>query len=314
MLCAASFESVIAQQHFDWTMKDDVAQWGSTYTSRTGGSYTRSNIGGPNHTSGSYAGGSGLNEGPYDGRSGIVRSWVSTGTSTRTDPDNIFDLSTVGSTATVRTVYHGLGSQSGSGGSGHIFQFGLTANADYFGAPNDESLFIAGDFKGYNSTTDVVAFDLDLMDQSGADQAPTDGVWNINPLVNVADGLVLDRIFIGSGVSQALELRYTNVGNGQMKIDVGMMALDISGRRDTDVMTDTELIVQESYTVAHSFSDLSNLRVGFGLSLNDSDIPMSGANFDWEAAYPTGFAVPEPSTALLALGLMPFALLRRRRP
>lgn len=305
-----------AQTAYDWTMNEDAAHFGSgSVGSSTGGSYTRSHVTWSGSSMGTGASYNGTNEGPYDGRSGVVRSYRSTGISTRTDASSIFNLSTVGSSATIRTVYHALGSQNDSGGGGHIYQFGLTNNSSYIGASGDESLILAADFKGYNQGTDIVTTDLAIFDHTGVDTTGN-GVWSPTSIVNVASGLTIDRLFTGTGNSHAIELKYTNLGSGQIRMDVGVMNLDINGRLVSNVVTGSNLLVQQSHVINHNFSNLNALRPAFGLALNDSFIPMSGANFDWEAAYPTGFAtqVPEPSTSMLGiLGLGGMIFLRRRK-
>ncbi len=303
-----------AQTHYDWTMSDDIAHWGDGPKYSSEGSYTRNYVIWSGANMGKSGAADGHMEGPYDGTSGAILGIASTGISTRTDPNAIFDLSAVGSSATIRTAYHAIGSTNDTGGGGHLYQFGLTNNSSYFGAPDDESLLVAADFKGYDVGTDTVTLDLSVFDQTGLDTTG-DGTWAPTALANIENNLTIDRIYHGSGNSHAIELTYTNIGNGQLRMDIGIMDLFISGRNASDVVTSTSQVVQQSHIINHSFSDLSALRPGFGLAINDSDIPMSAANFDWEDAYPTNFApIPEPSSAsLLGLGIAGFLLRRKRK-
>ncbi len=308
-----------AQTQYDWTMKDDEASWGQYPNALTGGTYTRDHA----TWSGSYLGKSGFGdtgEGPYDGTSGLMMSIESSGIMTRTDPDAIFNLSAVGSSATIRTVYHYHADYPKTGGHGHLYQFGLTNNGGYFGKAGNESLIVAADFLDQNWTEGTVTFDIDLIDQTGLDTTG-DGNWTPTPISEVASGLDLSAWNIPGdtwssrpGKSQAIELVYTNIGNGKLRLDVGIMDLHISGRMASDTVTSTELVLQKSFTVNNNFSDLSALRPGFGLAFNDLENPCSGAAFDWEDAYPTGFSVPEPSSAsLLGLGIAGFLLRRKRK-
>ncbi len=297
-----------AQTHYDWTITDNPAEWGPSFTSTTGGTYTRDYA----SWSGTRVGKSGslrAKEGPYDGRAGIVWFLRSTGVLTRTDPNAVFDLSTVGSSATIRTANHYQATFSNSGGHAHLYQFGLTNNANYFGKAGDESLLVAADYQDQNWAAKTATVDLQLFDHTGLDTT-NDGNWNTTPITTIAEDLLLESW----KKSHAIELTYTNIGNGQLKLDIGVMSLDITGRSPSDTMTSYNQIVGESVIVNHSFSDLSALRPGFGVAFNDSDNPSSGAAFDWEAAYPTGFSqVPEPSSAsLLGLSIAGF-LLRRKR-
>ncbi len=315
MLPATSY----AQTHYDWSMKDDAASWGPNVGYLTGGTYTRDHVtwSGSNLGKG---GSLGSNEGPYDGRSGLMKSVESTGIATRTDPNAIFDLSTVGSSATIRTAYHYHAGYPDTGGHGHLYQFGLTNNASYLGKAGNESLIVAADFQNQNWAAGTVTLDLDLLDQNGLDTTG-DGNWTPNPLTEVASGLELsawntpgNTWSSRAGKSHAIELTYTNIGNGKLRLDVGVMDMNISGRTAADTVTSTNQVVQQSYIVDNNFSDLSALRPGFGIAFNDSDNPCSGAAFDWEDAYPTNFSVPEPSSAsLLGLGIAGFLIRRKRK-
>ncbi len=298
-----------AQTHYDWTISDDEAHWGPNPNYHSGGSYTRDYV----KWTGSGMGRSGIpgwghNHGPYDGMSGAIYGYVSTGIMTRTDDSAVFDLSSTGSSGTIRMAYHFSNKTGDTGGHAHMYQFGLTNNDSYFGKAGDESLFVAADFQNYSSAQGMLV-DLDLLDHTGADTTG-DGNWTPTPIATVAEDLVLKSW----EKSHAIELTYTNVGNGQLKLDVGVMDLNITGKKASDTVASTNQVVQESYLIDHNFSDLSALRPGFGMTISDSLIPTSGGNFDWEEAYPTGFApVPEPSSAsLLGLGIAGF-LLRRKR-
>ncbi len=314
MLPATSY----AQNHYDWTIKDDWNSWGGEWNS--GGTYTR------DHATwrGTNIGKSRTmkpNEGPYDGRSGLMVAWKSSGIMTRTDPNAIFDLSAVGSSATIRTAYHYQAKYPDTGGHAHMYQFGLTNNASYLGKAGNESLLVAADYQNQNWAAGTATYDLDLLNHTGLDTTG-DGNWTPNPLTQVASGLELSSWSVPGpsntapsrpGKSHAIELTYTNLGNGKLQVDVGVMEMNISGRTEADTITSTNQVVQNSFIVDNSFSDLSALRPGFGIAMNDSDIPSSGAAFDWEEAFPTGFSVPEPSSAsLLGLGIAGF-LLRRKR-
>ncbi len=296
-----------AQNHYDWTMTDDIPHWGSPSSL---GSYTRNYV----KWSGKYIGysksWSDNHEGPYDARSGIFEAHKSTGIMTRTDPDAIFDLSTVGSSATIRTAYHYRARYNDTGGHAHMYQFGLTSNENYFGKAGDESLLVAADYQDQNWSERTATYNLDLLDHTGLDTTG-DGNWTPTPIATVAEDLLLKSW----GKSHAIELTYTNIGNGKLRLDIGVMNLDITGPYADDVMTSCNQIVSESLVVDHNFSDLSALRPGFGIAFNDSYIPSSGAAFDWEDAYPTDFApVPEPSSAsLLGLGIAGFLLRRKRK-
>ncbi len=298
-----------AQTHYDWTIKDDVASWGDSSSIKTGGSYTRDYV----LWSGSHTGNSWSahpSEGPYDGRSGLMHYQTSTGIMTRTDPNAIFNLSAVGSSATIRTAYHYQAVYPDTGGNAHMYQFGLTNNANYFGKTGDESLLVAANYQNQDWPTRTATYNLELFDHTGLDTTG-DGSWDTTPITTLAEDLL-----VGSWAkSHAIELTYTNIGNGQLKLDIGVMNLDISGRYASDTMTSYNQIASKSVIVDHNFSDLSALRPGFGAVFNDSDNPNSGAAFDWEAAYPTGFSqVPEPSsTSLLGLGIAGFLLRRKRK-
>ncbi len=304
-----------AQNHYDWTIKDGIAEWGADRW--TGGTYTRDYV----SWSGSNMGKSlslSPNEGPYDAQSGLMAAWKSAGISTRTDPNAIFDLSAVGSSATIRTAYHYQARFPNTVGHAHMYQFGLTNNASYFGKAGDESLIVAADFQNQNWAAGTVTLDLDLLNHTGLDTTG-DGNWTPTPLTEVASDLELSSWSIPGaltsrpGKSHAIELTYTNIGGSKLQVDVGVMELNISGRTAADTITSTNQVVQNTFIVDNNFSDLSSLRPGFGIAFNDSDIPSSGAAFDWEDAYPTGFSVPEPSsTSLLGLGIAGF-LIRRKR-
>ncbi len=298
-----------AQNHYDWTIKDDEASWGDYNNSLTEGIYTRDHVA----WSGYYIGASWrgvFEEGPYDGTSGLIWSIYSTGIMTRTDPNAVFDLSTVGSSATIRTAYHYQATYEDTGGHAHMYQFGLTNNANYFGKAGDESLLVAANYQDQNWSAKTATYDLDLLDHTGLDTTG-DGNWNTSPITTIAEDLLVESW----EKSHAIELTYTNLGNGKLQVDVGVMNLDITGRYASDSVTSYNQIVQNSYIVDTPFSDLSALRPGFGGAFNDSDIPNSGAAFDWEDAYPTGFSqVPEPSSAsLLGLGIAGFLLRRKRK-
>ncbi len=314
MLPATSY----AQNHYDWTIKDDVASWGGNWDG--GGSYTRDHV----SWRGSFIGKSisGVpDHGPYDARSGLMAAWKSDGIATRTDPNAIFDLSAVGSSATIRTAYHYQAKYQDTGGGAHLYQFGLTNNSKYFGKAGNESLIVAADYQNQNWAAGTATYDLDLLNHTGLDTTG-DGNWTPNPLTEVASGLELSSWCVPGqandtpsrpGKSHAIELTYTNLGNGKLQVDVGVMEMNISGRTAADTVTSTNQVVQNSFIVDNSFSDLSALRPGFGIAYNDSDNPSSGGAFDWEDAYPTNFSVPEPSSAsLLGLGIAGF-LLRRKR-
>ncbi len=311
MLPATSY----AQNHYDWTIKDDVASWGDESAPYTGGTYTRDYVA----WSGVNAGKSGSfgfdepigsQEGPYDGTSAIVWFLQSTGIMTRTDPGAVFDLSTVGSSATIRAASHYQTVFNETGGHAHYYQFGLTNNSNYFGKTGDESLIVAADYQDQNWAAKTATMDLQLFDHTGLDTTG-DGNWNTTPITTIAEDLQLESW----KKSHAIELTYTNIGNGQLRLDIGVVTLDITGRNTPDTMTSYNQVVSESVIVNHNFSDLSALRPGFGAAFNDSDNPRSGTTFDWEAAYPTGFApVPEPSsTSLLGLGIAGFLFRRKRK-
>ncbi len=310
-----------AQNHYDWTIKNDYASWGQEWTG--GGTYTRDHVSWRGDTIGKSRFVA-PNEGPYDGGSGLMAAWKSDGIATRTDPGAIFDLSTVGSSATIRAAYHYQAKYPDTGGHAHMYQFGLTNNADYLGKAGNESLLVAADYQNQNFAAGTATYDLDLLDHTGLDTTG-DGNWTPTPLTQIAPDLELSSWAVPGwdpqhpsasrpGTSHAIELTYTNLGNGKLQVDVGVMEMNISGRTEADTITSTNQIVQNSFIVDNSFSDLSSLRPGFGIAFNDSDNPSSGAAFDWEDAYPTNFSVPEPSSAsLLGLGIAGFLLRRKRK-
>ncbi len=280
-----------AQNHYDWTIKDDEASWGNNWAG--GGSYSRDHVA----WSGSHIGDSiskAPQEGPYNGRSGLCSAQKSTGIMTRTDPNAIFDLSAVGSSATIRTAYHYQAKYPDTGGHAHMYQFGLTNNAGYFGKAGNESLIVAADYQGQDFTTGTATYDLDLLDHNGLDTTD-DGHWRPNPLTQIASDLELSSWSDPGtwdsrpGKSHAIELTYINLGNNKFQLDVSVMDLNISGRTTADTLTSTNQIVKNSFILDNPFSDLSALRPGFGVAVNDSNIPISEAAFDWEDAY----AVPE---------------------
>ncbi len=311
MLPATSY----AQNHYDWTIKDDEASWGNNWAE--GGAYTRDHVA----WSGTHLGDSKSKSGkhgPYDGRSGLISGQRSTGIATRTDPNAIFDLSAVGSSATIRTALHYQAKYQDTGGHAHMYQFGLTNNDSYLGKAGNEALIVAADYQNQNFAAGTATYDLDLLDHNGLDTTG-DGNWTPTPLTQIASDLELSSWYdpgiwdSRAGKSHAIELTYTNIGNGKLRLDVGVMEMNISGSTASDTVTSTNQVVQNSFIVDNNFSDLSALRPGFGIAINDSDIPVSGAAFDWEDAYPTNFSVPEPSSAsLLGLGIAGF-LLRRKR-
>ncbi len=326
MLPATSY----AQNHYDWTMSDDVAHWGSppSVLNPSEGSYTQDSI----NWFGNNMGVSNIVpafHGPYDGVSGMISGTNSTGIATRTDSDAIFDLSAVGSSATIRTAYNYFNTNkpiNNPNGHAHAYQFGLTNNASYFGKAGNESLLLAADLTGYDAAAHAITVDLDILDHTGLDTT-NDVNWVTNPLIdNLASGLSIQSgskrgLLSGemgipqAGNSHAIELTYTNLGEGKLKLDVGVINMNISGSLPSDTVTSTNQIVQNSYVIDHNFSDLSALRPGFGFALHDNFTPIgSGVNFDWEDAYPTGFSVPEPSSvSLLGLGIAGFLLRRKRK-
>ncbi len=309
-----------AQNHYDWTIKDDEASWGPGWTDSGpsgGGIYTRDHVSWYGAAMGKSKFES-ANEGPYDGQSGLIAAWKSAGISTRTDPNAIFDLSTVGSSATIRTALHYQAKYPDTGGGAHLYQFGLTNNDSYLGKAGNESLIVAANYQDQDFAAGTATYDLDLLDHNGLDTTG-DGNWTPTPLTQIASDLELSSWCDPGawdsrpGKSHAVELTYTNLGNGKLQVDVGVIEMNISGRTAADTVTSSNQVVQNSFILDNPFSDLSALRPGFGLAVNDSNNPVSGASFDWAEEFPTGFSVPEPSSAsLLGLGIAGF-LIRRKR-
>ncbi len=322
-LCSVAIFSVlsqssIAQSFYDWSITDEEAEWGAGLEDTSGGTYTRAHslIGQvPEGHSSSYGAEQNFVEGPYDGISGMMRAFRTVGAYTRTDPNAVFDLSKKGSRATINTVYHALGSQIDSGGSGHLYQFGLSNNASLLGSTGNESLVVAADFLQYATKTDGISYDLGIFNQDGLDSNPTDGTWDTSPEAIILSNGLLDRIYFGAGESHLLNLIYTNIGDGKIRLESNVIGLSISGKSKDDVVTGSRILVSSNIVLNNPFSDLSVLRPAFGYSINDSNLPTSAANFDWDPEF-TQFIptpTPEPSTTLLgALAACMAAFVRRR--
>ncbi|MGJ8725412.1 MAG: hypothetical protein ACSHYB_12710 [Roseibacillus sp.] len=325
--------SLHGQGAIDWTVSDDAAAWGGTGTNAfatSGGTYTRSSalINSSGNASPGYSASANQSfDGPYDGSAGIFADRNTQGAFTRTDPNAVMNLSATGASATLRTAVIAFQSNLESGPlSGHYLQFGLSNSDAIIGAVGNDSLFVGLDLNSASSNGHI-DYDLNVYDES-TDSDPLDGVWNWSPLVDLggsADGLrveVSNNTTAGAdpGVMNAIELTYTNMGSNLLRLDIGVMGLDYSGRAAADTLTGTSLLFQDSVVVDLNASplDLTALRPAFGFNFNDAvDTARAvgtGVSLDWEEQYPTGFsvAVPEPSALLLVMGSLSLIMQRRR--
>ncbi|WP_200390896.1 hypothetical protein [Roseibacillus ishigakijimensis] len=306
-----------------------VATEGGTYTRAADLIYTGPSLGDDRGVSGTF---NGISYGPYDGTAGYTRYDRQRGVYTRTDPNAIFDLSPVGSKATIRTAYLDTISSLGSTTPlGHILQFGLSNNANTIGSAGNQALFVAMDMvsieeRGEGADPAYFTYDLNLYDTFGgrADNAPLDQTWNWTALASfggASDSLTSEFLDDdgGTGNAHAFELTFTNIGNDQLRLQLGVAELLLSGRRAEDSLISSDILFQGEMLIdlTDTQLDLTSLRPAFGFNFNQG----SGSNdygselvLDWEEAYPTGFSIiPEPSVVLLGLISMGGLTLRRRR-
>ncbi len=309
-----------SQISHEWSISDDIAEWGDfdDVNDRTvGGSYTRSfdMIKPTGPTSLIFSGSQGVNHGPYDGRSGVVGAFQRLGVYTRTDPNSVYDLSATSSSINMRFVYMPVTKFANTGGIVHLFEAGLTTNASHFGHASDDSVFVAAKLNNpYGATYSPGTYKLDLYDDNGIDQTPTDQIWTSTPTSTLENSVAFDGVGkFQSGNMALVELKWTNLGAGLMNLDYFVTNLDIASTNSFSTVTGSALTASGSQTFAHNLSNLTALRPGFGVRTNDDDIPVSAAVFDWDPAYES-FVVPEPSSsALLALGALSLLSYRRRK-
>lgn len=237
-----------------------------------------------------------------------------------------YDLSAVNSSLTIRmgwapftTLNVGVGSTYTPTSDNQLFQIGLmNGSSGRFGDGVSDSLFVGGleeQYRRVNIGNNQVrsSTDLDL------------NVYNEGAVVQTLSNnhnFFTKDIVIGGGAAgtdiyfYANTMSFKNVGGGNMEIDWGItryrydyFTMPINGNASSNVnIGETVSFANFSTTVAHGLGDLSDLHVGLGMHVEESDdISVSGANYDW---YTT--VVPEPSSALLSImsGLLLF--IRRR--
>ena len=312
-----------SQTAYDWTLEASAATFGSSFGAIEGSYGFDALISGGSVQSTVY---NGTNEGPYDGNAGWMNSQNRFGSFVRSDPNSVFDLSTTGSKATIRTAYNFMGSNPEAGPlNGHALQFGLSDDGSYFGKTGTDSLFVALDMNSVTGTGNdaVFNYDLNIYDET-SDNDPIDGNWNWSPLhdlTGAADGLEMQAAF-GSGDPgqfHAFELTYTNIGNDKLQLDIGVAGLNVSSREASGTLLSSLVLYQGSQTIDLTASslDLTTLRPTFGWNFNDvadsANAMNTGLNLDWENPYPTGFSAPVPEPSSLVLTLASLGLLARRK-
>ena len=172
--------------------------------------------------------------------------------------------------------------------------------------------------------------DINIYDETVGDADLHDGVYVDNHVANLASGVQMQGGFAweNSGTNPILsddmftpmEIKYTNLGGGQMGIQLRMAFLDEEdGDGDLfrafnyDIATaQGSPTIVSSAIVNHGFSDLSQLYPGVGTRISDSNVSNTGAAFDWQDGFLE--VIPEPSSAVLAgVGVMLLGLRRRRK-